>query len=1115
MSDDSWSPPFSADQPLKELLTSLKCLYNVLKEEEDEQENLEDWIYLVEYLSKPDFMAHRDPLVQLFVAICLVELLGFLPSGSLDWEDNKLMAVLQFLIKQVELFRVSGKAIHRYSVRLVENLRRKSVLSQMFLQLEHTTNKEMICNSLLETVYTTVRQETNLENRNIVHLLCSFIKETEYASETGVDIILYSVLKEVRENNPAVQDVSESVLKECGDLLGHSIRMLLARSLESDGSDPQTKISGRELEVMYEVHMLNPNLLLFLWNHLSDFLQEVQDTERKKTSLSLLAHMFSSENPSFFLSYRNLWWKFKHYINKSAYGRRLLVKTAPKFFNNLPADKEEILQLLQNQEGDKDITLRIELVKGIRKTIKMNPGICKEMPFLDILKNLACDKHELVYKEALLTLGLVYRHLLDSGVDLLQQAAWIANTVMHMYGTRHRSSLYRPLIERVLVQFMVSCSLPARDRMENLLQLWCLFDDQSRACFHHSQHLMKTARAWLRALVSTYTKPEVLAYPAKQVSWIRKVAAGKLSESMGDQEKAYKSLLVLVDTLAEEEGLLDFLRTYISDEDYACGDYGQLLSEYENLRRISETKKRKGRRKSKSLAESPVPPIVKSLCARVGSLLVDQEAMQELVNLVEDCLNSDAMARSLHIDKDLVGKRAVELLYEYFYVMPRLAFQVEVSRDLLAFLLTTKKSEYNLQAMKIFISLAKYKNLGDVFPDLVADDLAPVWTYFALSGSPQQAKLAARCLCLHVMKTDAHNVLGVILQEALECSETNSGHFLTRLVAVGHFACYLPADLKKSFLPHIVDFCEQVLQDIILEDKDGNAAADDGDDDVVWCNKDDLPFQTRCKVEALKAFTRVTISVDSLEQTEATLTVLSSIVQRGSDYPGISKLSAATRARLRLTAGCCFLKICTNISIFYRQVRNTHFLRVAALMLDESQHVKLQFVKKLAAQLMEGGNCALPSAFLAYFVLAPMEEDAELKKLMTDTLNHSIADIRQHLWNIRRIWRLGANTLSWLRGRQSLMPECSVQAALQVLVTHMVSAQHARSCLAFLLDALLNRKNGNFARFSTTYYSRLFHMVRQHSRVASALDINEDIAYIHIEELHFPVVKELCKWVSM
>jgi hypothetical protein len=51
--------------------------------------------------------------------------------------------------------------------------------------------------------------------------------------------------------------------------------------------------------------------------------------------------------------------------------------------------------------------------------------------------------------------------------------------------------LDRPHIEKVIVKCLVPCDLPADWRMKKLLQLWCLFDDESRSNFHHNQMLKK------------------------------------------------------------------------------------------------------------------------------------------------------------------------------------------------------------------------------------------------------------------------------------------------------------------------------------------------------------------------------------------------------------------------------------------------------------------------------------------------------------------------------------------------------------------------------------------------------------------------------------------------
>jgi hypothetical protein len=75
----------------------------------------------------------------------------------------------------------------------------------------------------------------------------------------------------------------------------------------------RTKISGREFEVMLELHHICPTLLVGVWNQLEEYMLGCSESSNKKIALTLLAHMFSEENSNFAVTYRRLWNNFKNW----------------------------------------------------------------------------------------------------------------------------------------------------------------------------------------------------------------------------------------------------------------------------------------------------------------------------------------------------------------------------------------------------------------------------------------------------------------------------------------------------------------------------------------------------------------------------------------------------------------------------------------------------------------------------------------------------------------------------------------------------------------------------------------------------------------------------------
>ncbi|XP_023702035.1 sister chromatid cohesion protein PDS5 homolog B-A isoform X3 [Cryptotermes secundus] len=998
--------PVSAEQPLKELITGLKNLLLNLQSLEQEGTDLEDncdeFIPLFRHLSSHDFLSHVDPLVKMTVACCLGQLLRFLPYRSFLWNDKELMVLLNFFVKQLEYFGTSDGNTFKYCVSLLKILNKTEILSKLFMCLEYTTNKEHIYDTFLLTVCEVVCTKINISmvEVHVVQLLQNFISNSKYTSNTGIDIILSSILQENVVKYPGLYRVAVKVIRKCSRALDFPVKMLLFRGLQQDGIPMKTRISGREFEVMFELHHICPTLLVGVWNQLEDFMLGYTESSNKKIALTLLANMFSEENSNFAITYRRLWNDFKNCVNEpSSFGRSLLVARAPKFLVNQPDLCEDIIHILQQRMYDSETTIRFGVVKAINKATKTNLDILQHSALLDILKHSSCDNNEIVRKEALTTLGQIYRRIVDSNSPgLMMKAIWIANTLMHLYRAPYDLNIYIPDIEKVIVKCLVPCDLPVDWRMKKLLQLWCLLDDESRNNFHHKQVLKKRAYECTHQLLSLYQGPPSDELSSKQLEWHREMVAGKLSLTMGNQKEAHHRLLLLTKELAANRKLLSFLQEYANENNF-CEDYERLWTENQDIvSYTSERKKRSLTSKRRVLKKESIVLSVKSLCAKLASFLVDEVAMKELLTLVMDCVTRSDVAKDLHIAESTAAKLGIELLCEYFYLMPCLAFKNESTMDQLLLLLTVDDCHYSLPALKIFVTLSSYKPLGEVFPEFVSDHLVPLWFQFATSSTPTQAKLATCCLCSHASEP----VISHILTELMKNLDLVDEHYLTKEVAVGHFATHLPNYTDTRCIAYVTEMCHKFVQKSIFQDLE-----DESSNDVQWYEKDCLPYETKCKVQALKALTRLTVRLREQTTTEKTLSILSKIVENGGAYSNINNLSTATKAWLRLTAGCAFLKICDVPYLYAKQVQKTYFFKMAVLMKDESESVQRLFVKKLCERLMqwEQQRYGLPSMFISYFVLAGTEQDEEVKSFISDALNLCVQDKRQQVWSIMCVTR--------------------------------------------------------------------------------------------------------------
>lgn len=81
--------------------------------------------------------------------------------------------------------------------------------------------------------------------------------------------------------------------------------------------------------------------------------------------------------------------------------------------------------------------------------------------------------------------------------------------------------------------------------------------------------------------------------------------------------------------------------------------------------------------------------------------------------------------------------------------------------------------------------------------------------------------------------------------------------------------------------------------------------------DAEWCEEDELPEETRCKVEGLKTMARWLLGLKKdVASAQKTFRMLNAFIKQKGDLLEQKKLSQAEMSWLRLSAGKAMLKIC-------------------------------------------------------------------------------------------------------------------------------------------------------------------------------------------------------------
>lgn len=229
--------------------------------------------------------------------------------------------------------------------------------------------------------------------------------------------------------------------------------------------------------------------------------------------------------------------------------------------------------------------------------------------------------------------------------------------------------------------------------------------------------------------------------------------------------------------------------------------------------------------------------------------------------------------------------------------------------------------------LSIFTFLGKYKSLSEVAPDIM-NLMAPICKTFAETGTPKQAKQAIRCLFVN-MANIHDSIFPEIIERIKNTLTPTSEHYRTSIVTLGHIAYNLPDKYqiqiknmvsrkvkrkkeKQNFLFiffgfEYIFFFQIVKELLVKENSEQTTDMIEGD----WCREEQLPEETRCRLEALKCMARWLLGLKTdVLSAQKTFRMLNAFVVNKGDLLQQGRLSRAEMSWLRLQAGCSMLKIC-------------------------------------------------------------------------------------------------------------------------------------------------------------------------------------------------------------
>ncbi|KAK7793042.1 hypothetical protein R5R35_004471 [Gryllus longicercus] len=1049
--------PVTDDLGPDELIRRLKTLAHTLQAMGQDEGMYQQYIPLALHLAEDHFLMHQSRDVQLLIACCIADVLRVYAPEAPYKDPEQVKTIFLFLIKQLSgLKDPKDPAFKRYFY-LLENLAYVKSFNMCF-ELEDC--QEIFC-ALFSLMFKIVNDEHSGKVKSfMLDVLCPLITESDIVSNELLDIILMNVVEPNKSQRKNAYLLAKELVVKCSDTLEPYIQTFFNHVLILGKEERELGICGKVYDLIYELNHICPSVLLAVLPQLECKLKSSQENERLG-AVALLARMFSERDSNLARHHTQLWKAFLGRFNDISVAIRIkCVQYSMHFLLNHPELRKDITETLKLRQHDSEENVRYEVVMAIVTTAKRDFEVVSDSEdLLEFVKERTLDKKYKIRKEAMSGLAMIYKkHLNDADVPQATKKAvtWIKDKILHGYYMSGMED--RLLVERLLNTCLVPFQLPAEERMKKLYHLLGTIDDHATKAFIELQKHQLAVRRSVSEWLELHRRPH-------SVERDREISAKimVLSRFLPEPVKAQEFLTKFsVDLLRDQQlllGMENIVRPDISCKE--CADTTSLV-----LKKLGQP-----------VMTNLYYNTVKMLLERISSVMVDHQAIKILVGYIEDCLKGGNLIEEVGLHPNTAGERGLKLLVMLSFVFPSHFLHEDVIRHLMSFLEYEDESVAPL-VLSVLTFLGKYKPIGELFPDIVRE-LVPVCKKFAEVGTPKQAKQAIRCLYIN-MTQGPDAVFTEILEKVKENLTPNSENYRTAIVALGHIAYNLP-DKYPVHIKNIVS--RKIVKELLVKENSVNSSgfADDCD----WCREDELPEETRCKVEGMKTMARWLLGLKAdVLSAQKTFRMLNAFIVNRGDLLQQGRHSKAEMAWLRLAAGCAMLKICEQKGVG-DQFNAEQFYNLSTLMTDEVIQVREIFATKLHKGLGRGiPHKCLPLDFMGYYALAGLETDKRLKTIMRQYMVTDINKRREYVKSISMGTSSAGAVEKAMPQLTHILPDYMLVFAVPVLAhdpefttfDDVDYLNKIRQCLWFVLEPLITKND----MYCFGFYKNLIDKMKHH-----------------------------------
>ncbi|CAG9857389.1 unnamed protein product [Phyllotreta striolata] len=1050
--------PISDDLNTDELIRRLKTLAHTLQAMGQDDGAYKQYIPLSLHLAEEQFLSHTSRDVQLLIACCIADVLRVYAPEAPYKDSEQVKTIFLFLITQLSgLKDPKDPAFKRYFY-LLENLAYVKSFNMCF---ELQDCQEIFC-ALFLLMFKIVNDEHSGRVKSfMLDVLCPLISESDMVSNDLLDIVLINIVEPNKTQHKNAYFLAKELIIKTSDTLEPYIQAFFNHVLILGKEDKNLQISGKVYDLIYELNHIRPQILLAVLPQLECKLKSPNESDRL-AAVALLAKMFSEKDSELAKRHNALWRAFLGRFNDiSITIRTKCVQYSMHFLLNHPDLRKDITETLKLRQHDSDENVRYQVVMAIVTTAKNDFQIVSDSEdLLEFVKERTLDKKFKIRKEAMSGLAMIYKkHLSDPDVPNATKKAvtWIKDKILHGYYMTGIED--RLLVERLLNTSLVPFQLPSGERMKKLYHLLGTVDDHATKAFLELQKNQLCVRKLVQEFLELHRRSsngsnEVL----KELS----LKIQNLSKYLPEPVKAHEYLTKFSNHLKCDSALIEHFNVVVKPS-VSCKECSEATAAV--LRKLG-------------------PPVmtnlyyntVKMLLERISNVMVDHEAIGLLVGYVEDCLRGGNSIEEIGLHPATAGERGLRLLVMLSAVFPKHFQYTDVLEQLMSLL---KMDDENIAppVLTMFTFLGKYGSLYQQFPDLM-NELAPICKEFAQTGTPKQAKGAVQCIVKNMPEL-YDTLFSSILESVKNNLSPESPHYRTAIVTLGHIAFNIPEQYKVQ-IKNIVS--RKIVKELLVKEAKDSGDLDAIGDGQAWCSEDELPEETRCKIEGLKTMARWLLGLkQDTASAQKTFRMLNAFILHKGDLLQSGKLAKSEMSWLRLAAGCAMLKICEQKGVG-DQYTAEQFYNLSQLMTDEVKQVREVFANKLHKGLNRGlPNKCLPLDFMGYYALAGKEPENRLRSTIR---NYMIADINRRRDYLKSLTMGPAHSDKAFGQLSHLFPDSMLLFAIPILAhdphftkwDDVQELTRVKQCLWFVLEPLVVKND----YFSYGYYKNLIEKMKNH-----------------------------------